>query len=234
MILSGHQPVYLPSIQLFNKIWLSDAFMFVGHCAYTPKSWHSHNFIRNPGNGDEPLKLSVPVRRSATNINGAEIDSDHWRKKHLKSIKMAYISFPFFPTYYPTLEAAITWPPTLGCLNAPLIRQICQWLQIDTKLYYSQAFAIEGNKTDMIIDMCRKTQATQYLSNEGARAYVDEKQLLDAGIIHRWQSFTQPDYGQDHWGQPLSILDLLFARGPESGEIVKKAGEIAREAGHVG
>ncbi len=228
MILSGHQPVYLPSIQLFNKIALSDAFMFVGHCAYTPKSWHSHNFIRNPSGGD-PIKLTVPVHHAAPNINGAEIDGDHWRRKHLKSIKMAYMSFPFFAEYYPVLEAAITWPPTLGCLNAPLIRQICQWLKIDTKLYYSQAFAIEGQKVDMLIDMCRKTQAKEYLSNEGARDYigpVEKRKMLEAGIVHRWQAFKQPDYGQDHYGQPLSIIDLLFARGPESGEIVRGAGHV--------
>ena len=43
MILSGHQPVYLPGIQLFNKIALSDKFMFVGHCAFEDGSWHNRN-----------------------------------------------------------------------------------------------------------------------------------------------------------------------------------------------
>src|SRR5690348_5767727 len=47
MILSGHQPVYLPSILLFSKIAHSDAFMWVGHCQASPGTWHNRNQIRN-------------------------------------------------------------------------------------------------------------------------------------------------------------------------------------------
>ena len=46
-ILSGHQPIAL-----------SRQFVFVPHCDYQPKSWHSHNYIRGTA---KPLNLSVPV-----------------------------------------------------------------------------------------------------------------------------------------------------------------------------
>jgi hypothetical protein len=45
--LSGHQPIAL-----------SRQFVFVPHCDYQPKSWHSHNYIRGTA---KPLNLSVPV-----------------------------------------------------------------------------------------------------------------------------------------------------------------------------
>jgi len=83
MILSGHQPVYLPGIILFNKIALSDAFMFVGHCQYTQKSWQTRNRIRL---GEGEHWLSVPVmkfRALGQSINDTEILDEHWKKKHL-------------------------------------------------------------------------------------------------------------------------------------------------------
>ena len=45
MILSGHQPVFLPGIILFNKMALSDQFMYVGHVQFSPKSWQQRNRI---------------------------------------------------------------------------------------------------------------------------------------------------------------------------------------------
>ena len=61
MILSGHQPVYLPGIILFSKMALSDQFMYVGHVQFSPKSWQQRNRIAL--NGQEHV-LSVPVRKA--------------------------------------------------------------------------------------------------------------------------------------------------------------------------
>jgi len=58
MLLCGHQPVYLPGIILFNKITLSDAFMFVGHVQYSRKSWQTRNTIRSE---NQSIYLTVPV-----------------------------------------------------------------------------------------------------------------------------------------------------------------------------
>ncbi len=222
MRLSGHQPVYLPGIILFNKIALSDAFMFVGHCQYTPKSWHSHNYIKTG-------KLSVPVHKGPS-INETYLCGDYWCSKHLKSIAAAYGRYPFFGDYFPGLQRYLTnGYDRLGFLNADLICWFKKRLGIDTPVHYSDG--VVGHKTDMLISMCKAVGADEYLSNEGSRDYVDEDLLAANDIKHRWQKFKDPDYGQkrlviDGKEQPLSILDLLFSKGPEAGEIVKKAGYV--------
>src|SRR5512141_290320 len=104
-LLSGHQPVYLPGIILFNKIALSDAFMFVGHCQYVKKSWHSRNRIRL---GDRELWLSLPVRTAGAfdqPINETFLLDGNWKRKHLGSIRQAYGKMPFFDMYFPGLQA---------------------------------------------------------------------------------------------------------------------------------
>ncbi len=220
MILSGHQPVYLPGIILFNKIALSDAFMFVGHCQYTPKSWHSHNYIRAG-------KLLVPVHKGPS-INDTMVCRDHrWPAKDLISIRLAYSKYPFFDDYFLELREIINAYESLGDLNTGLIKQILRWLKIDTPVHYSDG--VDGHKTDMLVSMCKAVGADEYLSNEGSRDYVDEELLAANGIKHRWQKFKDPDYGQkrlviDGKEQPLSVLDLLFSKGPEAGGIVRESG----------
>lgn len=231
MILSGHQPVYLPSLLLLNKIALSDQFMFVGHCQYSPKSWQTRNYIR--GHDNKPLMLSVPVQKDMGQaIDETKFAGDHWRRKHLRAIEMAYSKRPFFEPYYTGLANMIDlrWQGgwrNLGAMNTALIRDLLLYFGIKTKTTSSEN--ITGHKTDMLISMCKATGADQYLSNEGARAYVDELAMKRAGITHRWQKFQHPVYDQGHkeFIPNLSAIDLLFNVGGEEG------GKIIRSAGYV-
>jgi hypothetical protein len=209
---------------LFNKIALSDAFMFCGHCQYCPKSWHSRNFIRTG-------MLSLPVHKGPS-INETEIAGEHWLKEHLRSIKLAYSKYPFFDDYFPILQNLMgcSWL-SLGELNTVIIKYFLEWLEIKKEVLSSDWYEIKGHKTEMLISMCKAVGADEYLSNEGSRAYVDEELLAVNGIKHRWQKFKDPDYGQEkliYHGkeQPLSVIDLLFSKGPEAGEIVRTAGHV--------
>ena len=228
MILTGHQPVYLPGIILFNKIALCDRFMYVGHVQFSRKSWQQRNRIAI---GDREFFLSVPVRKSerfGQSIDETEIEPGPWRRKHLGSIRQAYGKRPYFLNYFAEIEAIIDHPwRTLGELNRALLAQFLKWLGIATPIVESRDYGISAHKTDMLIQMCRALCADRYLSNEGARAYVQEDRLAAAGIVHCWQEFEHPIYNQ---GRPfipnLSIIDLLFNVGPEAGDIVRRAGWI--------
>ena len=226
MRLSGHQPVYLPGIIVFNKIALSDAFMLVGHCDYQPKSWHSHNFIRGK---DGPLKLTVPVIKGQSINETMPFKDGPWRRKHIESIAHSYGKRPYFNYYFPFLRDLIElveWA-SLADLNASLMRYLAGCLDIGTHFLTSENHNIAGHKTEMLIDMCRKTGAGEYLSSPG-ETYVDQEQMKAAGIKHHFQKFTHPVYDQGHkdFIPDLSIIDLLFNCGPESGRIVKEAGYV--------
>lgn len=228
LLLSGHQPVYLPGIILFNKIALSDAFMFVGHCQFVKKSWHSRNRIRL---NQQELWLTVPVKTAGLfeqSIDSTAILDQVWKRKHLGSIRQAYGKARFFDLYYPELESQITAPhPNLGDLNTSLIAMFLRWLEITTPILYSRDFDIQGNKTQMLISMCRAVGATGYLSNEGARSYVNEEEMEDAGLQHFWQKFEHPAYPQGNAFMPdLSIIDVLFHLGPAAREVVLHCGHV--------
>ena len=231
MILSGHQPVYLPGVILFNKIALSDRFMFVGHVQFSHKSWQQRNRVNL---GGRELFLSVPVRKAdrfGQSIDEAEIQDDGWRRKHLGSIRQAYGKHPFFADYFPGIEAEITADhPTLGALNRALIRRMMVWLDIATPVDDSRDHpAIQGAKTDMLIEMCQAVGADRYLSNEGARVYVEEARMAEAGIHHCWQIFASPQYvpgARVPFLPDVSAIDLLFSLGPAAAAVVRAAGRV--------
>jgi hypothetical protein len=229
MILSGHQPVYLPGIILFNKMALSDMFMYVGHVQFSNKSWQQRNRIAL--NGKE-LFLSVPVLKSdrfGQSIDQVEIVEDTWRRKHLGSIRQAYGKRPYFRRYFPELEDTLNRPyASLGQLNRALIAMIRGWMNIDTPIVESHDYpSITGAKTDMLIQMCQAVGVDRYLSNEGARTYVDEEAMAANGIQHCWQEFQHPVYTQDQtFMADMSAIDIVFNLGPEAGSLVKACGTV--------
>lgn len=224
MILSGHQPTYLPGIILFNKIALSSKFMLVGHCQQSPKSWHNHNQIRSG-------RLTVPIQHNfGQSIDETKTMPGNWKRKHLKAIELCYGKRPYFKDYFDRITAllSIHWE-SLGAMNKAIIDEICRWLDIKTDIIDGAEFDIQGQKNDMLASMCHAIGANEYLSNEGARTYVDEPYLKLKGVTHHWQKFVHPiyDQGEREFITNLSIIDLLFNCGPASGEIVRGAGHVS-------
>jgi len=232
MILSAHQPVYLPGIILFNKIALSDSFMFLGHVQLVKQGWHVRNRIRQ---GDAELFLTIPVKTSGRlgqSIDETEIADDFWKRKHLETIRQAYRKRPYFDAYFPPLEALLSanWL-SLGALNKALIRHFLRVLEIATPILESTDYAPEGHKTGLLIEITKAVGADAFLSNEGARVYVEEAEMHAAGVGHFWQIFEHPVYeqGRSPFLPNLSIIDLLFNVGPAASDIVRNCGRIARD-----
>ena len=58
IIISGHQPVYLPWLGLFHKLHLCDKFVFMDTVQYLDGDWNNRNKIRT-ANGS--IMLTVPI-----------------------------------------------------------------------------------------------------------------------------------------------------------------------------
>ena len=216
VVLSGHQPCYLPSLQLFAKMAKSDAFMHCGHLQFQRRSWHHRNYIML---GGKRKGLSIPIHvRFGQPISDAWFDDPHWKKKHLETIAQAYKDAPFFDLYYYRLvEIFYSIPHSLAMLNMALTEYLAGCLGIQTRFVDSAEWHLEGDAVDMIIQMCKAVQADWYLSNEGALGYIspaDEVRMLKAGVMHQWLEFDDPDK------EPLSAIHHLFTLGPDAAELV--------------
>ena len=88
MILTAHQPVYLPWLGLFHKIALADTFVFFDQVQYLPKDWMNRNKIKTTSG---EIFLTVPVfTKGHRDKKTSEIEinnNENWQNKHLKTIK---------------------------------------------------------------------------------------------------------------------------------------------------
>ena len=88
MILSVHQPQYLPWLGFFDKIAKSECFVFLDTVQYKPREWQNRNKIRNK---EDSIWLTVPVISKGQwrqSIQDVRIDnSTDWKKAHWKSLR---------------------------------------------------------------------------------------------------------------------------------------------------
>lgn len=226
-ILAGHQPEYLPYIGYFYKMMCADIFVLVDHVQYGKKQFQNRNKIRNANGSDGWAWLTIPVithARYDQKICDVKICNEtNWREKHFKSIYYAYKGTPFFEQYITVFQDIYSksWE-NLADLNEALILAIIGLLNLKIKVVKSSSYDISGERTDMLIDLCRKIGANGYLSGEGGRNYVDESKFKEAELSHQFSEFKHPIYQQKF--KPflpyMSIIDLLFNHGQKSMEII--------------
>ncbi len=219
MILSAHQPAYLPWLGYFEKIACADVFIFLDTVQFEKNSFINRNKIKTQ---QGPQWLTIPVKTkghiTATLQETIVDDSKPWRSKHLKSIEMNYRKAPYFNECFPKLELLLMLPATN--LAELCWQQLQFWLKefnIKTKVVRSSYLAISSKKSDLVLDLCRHFNADQYLSGIQGRDYLDESSFYTNGISVQYQDFQHPIYPQ-LWGDYIpymSIIDYWMNCGSE-------------------
>jgi hypothetical protein len=229
MILSVHQPQYMPWLGYFDKIYRSDIFIFLDQVQYKEREFQNRNRIRTK---EGWMWLTVPVISKGLGrqkISDVRVDNTlPWARKHWSSLKACYSKAAFFKTYSPFLEDlyARHWD-RLSDLNVELTNYQLRELNIATKVFYESDIGDTQCSTARIIELCRKLQADTYLSGQGGKDYLEEGQFTTAGIKLVYQQFSCPRYRQVYQEAEtdfipnLAALDLLFNEGPESVKILK-------------
>lgn len=218
MLLTGHQPNYLPYPGFFQKIAASDAFLIVDTTQFVkrgPFGWIHRNRI---GTHAGPQWLSLPVLhrgRFHQRIADTELNPRlPWRRKHWRTIELGYQHTPGWTQHGPSLAEIYRQEWThLAPFTTALIRWFLQALQIEVPVHLSSTLQAEGRSTEYIVAFCRELGATAYLSGVHGRDYLDHAVCAAAGLELRFQQYTPPRY-HGHGGTPvtenLSLLDFLF------------------------
>jgi hypothetical protein len=233
MILSVHQPQYIPWLGYFDKIDKSDCFVFLDQVQYKAREYQNRNKIRTK---DGWIWMTVPVISKGIGrqkICDVLIDnSNGWRKKHCNSLKVWYKGAEYFKDHYPFFEELYAEKSEqLENINIDIINYFLKELAINTPVYFESELGITTTKTDRIIEICKKLKADVYLSGIGGKDYLEEEKFAQAGIKLKYQEFSHPTYQQQYTEREsfipyMSCLDLLFNEGPNSKKIMRGTGRI--------
>ena len=184
-------PAYFPPISHWKHI--------LKNCSWDLDSFYKKQTLRNRtyihgANG--LLMLSVPVKHTRTGkkrkFNEIEIENDQeWKRKHFKSIKIAYQSSPYYEYYESYLIELFNKEfKKLFNLNLASIELISKCLNLELK---NRVLKIDSRINNLHSEITNTKR-----SIEKNKKYI--------------QTFEE----ENGFIYDLSILDLLFNCGPQS------------------
>jgi len=239
MIIAAHQPNYLPWLGFIDKVRRCDKFLILDHVQFERQNYQNRTRVRFE---DTWKWLTVPVVQKSRDelILDKEISNDRdgklrWGRKQFATLEQVYRGAPHFKTYAPGLREIFDaeWAKLID-LNVTLLRFCLDALEIRTPLQRtSELGPIPGQKSELVLNMCKAAGASVYLSGEGAsKDYLDLGAFAEAGVSVQWQGFHHPHYSQGE-GRPfvpgLTVLDLLFHCGPAAKEVLASGAPQSRE-----
>jgi hypothetical protein len=225
MIVSIHQPAYLPWLGYFERIARSDVHVVLDDVQFEKNSFINRNRVRTP---EGTCWLTVPVRTGgrfgALAINALETDNTaDWGKKHARSLAQGYAKAAYFTGNARFFADAYErrWTHLLPlCLH--ITGYLLAALEIRTPLVLASTLNVSGHKDERILAICRQLGATTYLSGALGRNYLNAERFSGAGIELKYQDYEHPVYpqGRGWFERNLSVVDLLFHCGPASRDIL--------------
>jgi len=165
MIISIHQPNFLPWFPFFQKISEADIFVIMGHCQFEKNNFQNRFKINDRWQTLRVKKGNDPIIEKEY-INAKE-DWETIKRKlpdHKKTLqKMDYcISDNLLST------------------NTRIIKHICQELNITTEIVSD--FPTKLKRSERLLEICKKYNATHYFSGPSGINYIDAEIFKKANI----------------------------------------------------
>jgi hypothetical protein len=227
MVISTYQPLFAPFLGFFYKARLSDVMVILDDVQFPlGRSFLNRNRFKND---QGILRITIPVwkrGRGLQKINQVMIYPEgNWRKKHLISLETSYANSPYFHEHLGFVEDIFTEKhKKLIDLNLSIIKYLMQQLDIATELILLSDLGITVRGANLLVEICRRLKASNYLTHTSARKFLNLPLFADAEI--RISFFNPPSFVYPQlWGDfipNLSAFDLLFNCGPKSYEILAR------------
>lgn len=174
MIISIHQPEHFPYLGFFQKMQACDVFVILDNVKFRKNYYQNRNRFFNRSGNEEWFTVPVEKNSNSKLINEVLISQDpSWKKKVIKQIKF---------NLGHDVEEIYNVSNKIADINMESIKWCREKLNIKTPMVMASALSVEGNKTDLIIDICQKMNATEYISGASGKDYLDIEKFDNLGI----------------------------------------------------
>jgi hypothetical protein len=230
MILSINQPAFIPWLGYFHRIAISDLHIVLDHVQFEKNSFTNRNKILTP-EGAKWLTIPVSTSGAFGNLAISKIqimNNSKWQKKILETLKQFYKKAPYFDAYYPFIEEIVSKDRVfLNDLMTQLNNYFLSVLNIRTPLVYSSQIEVDGTKSELVLNLCKKYNASKYISGTFGKDYLDLSSFKTMNIEVFFHEYKHPVYRQlqNQFEPYMSIVDLLFNEGPKSSDIIMSGNE---------
>ena len=224
MIVSVHQPQYLPWLGYFDKIDKADAFVLLDNVQFKKNEWQNRNKIKTAAGGQW---LTVPVTyRFPQLINEVEINNrERWQHKQQQALISNYKKAPHWDALEPFFTDLFQsqWQ-TISQLNIHVIKTLVKILGIKTHLHIASEMGnFPEDPDERLIAITKYFGADTYLAGSGGRDYMDMDKYDRNSIKVLFQDYRHPVYDQlfGDFLPYMSVIDLIFNNGDDSLRILR-------------
>jgi len=229
MKMSIMQPAYLPWLGFFDRVEASDLLIILDNVLLDTNSktrFTNRNKIRTK---EGWIWLSLPMKTKGlfgkVLIKDIEIADNNWKAKHWKAIETNYSKANYFRKYASDLEEIYKqeWNKMQDLLDL-LTNYFFNVLQINVPVIKASSIPVKGQKSELILELCKYQRAKLYYSGVFGRDYLELNKFEENNIEVLFHEYRYPIYDQVYKGfEPyMSILDILFNYGERSMEIIKQ------------
>lgn len=216
MVVSIHQPNYIPYPGVIYKALRSDVFVLLDDAQYSTSGMHNWNRIKT-SNGITNLKIPVEQHLGDKIKDVVVKDSLKWRQKHLKTIEMNYKKADNFRNIFREFSELLeSEEQKLAGINEAILRWILKGFDMKCDIIKSSELGIKTGKEERILDIVSAVGGNVYYSGKGAASYQDEEDFESRGIRLEYSDYQPKEYRQ-LWGgtfiPDLSILDYIINEG---------------------
>lgn len=228
MLVSIHQPEFLPWLPFFDKMDRADVFVLLDNVQFEKNYFQNRCKVRD-GKGSYQL-VTIPVSKGSSQslIMEKELDTgNRLLGKALLSLEFAYRKTTYFNSCFTAIKDIILSERMLGAMNINLIRLLAKEIGITTTLMVASELGVVtgAGGTRVTGDICKHLGASQYLSGKMGADYLDTSYFDDLGIEVLYQDYecvVYPQAGETKFISALSVIDLLFNAGPHTLECIRK------------
>ena len=213
VVVSVHQPNFMPWTKLLAKIVASDVFVAYDSVQFNKREFHARQRFATVRGGS--AFLSVPVRHTGKRevIREMRIVTEQpWRARHLDFLAANSRHTPYFGEVFPVIEGAYAaGHELLAEHNIALIEAFCGYLGSPVKIVRASGLPHAGSREERLLDLVRAVGGDEHLTSTTSTHEVDWSGFERARIPVRTQEFVAPVYEQTI--PDLAAADLLFWRG---------------------
>lgn len=231
MIVSVHQPHYLPWTGYFDKIDSADVFVLLDTVQFEKNGWQNRNRIKAPSGW---MWLTIPVehRFGASIAETAVSRNQHWERKHRNSLAACYGRAQYYARYAGFLDAIYgrEWG-SLCAVNGEMLDFFLRELGIETRVVRASGLGpMPEEPNERLAAIVKSLGGDVYLAGSGCAGYFDHGPFEREGVRVVFQEYQPVEYPQLYGSfEPgLSIVDLLFNCGGESLDIIRRGRRTER------
>lgn len=193
-------------------------FVFLDHVQFSRRSFQNRNLIKSSKGA---IWLTIPIKktRRETIIKNIEISYiTNWIDKHLSIIHESYKNSNYYKQVMPIIETLYNKKYSNLCdFNINVLKVLIQKMNYSCSLSRSSDFKFQSKKSDLILEICKNYNCTNYVTGIGSKSYLDEikfiKNNIEIEFVEPQKYIYKQQFEKKGFLANLSIIDYIFNMG---------------------